>query len=159
MRARMLVLAGGLAALVTAHAPIAAQSAAPAKAALPRTADGHPDLQGIYNVATITPVERPAGLTSTGAHERAGRRDRSSYEAARQVKNDAPIAGDRAAPPVGGDNPTPKRYLEFLERAGGGAVGGYNNFWLAPRHARHHRRRRRSAARSSSIRRTGKFRA
>jgi hypothetical protein len=53
------------------------------------------------------------------------------YEAQRQVKNDAPIAGDRTAPPVGGDNTPPKTYLEFLERAGGGVVGGYNNFWLA----------------------------
>jgi len=28
--------------------------------AVPRTADGHPDLQGIWNAATITPLERPA---------------------------------------------------------------------------------------------------
>jgi hypothetical protein len=32
---------------------------------------------------------------------------------------------------VGGETSTPKSYLEILERAGGGAVGGYNNFWLA----------------------------
>src|SRR5439155_25214782 len=49
----------------------------------------------------------------------------------RQQKNDAPLRGDRAAPPVGGETPTPKSYLEVLERAGGGAVGGYNTFWLA----------------------------
>jgi hypothetical protein len=54
-----------------------------------------------------------------------------AYEQQRQVKNDAPLAADRGAPPVGGDNTQPKSYLEFLERAGGGAVGGYNNFWLA----------------------------
>ena len=53
------------------------------------------------------------------------------YEDERQVKNDAPISGDRAAPPVGGENTTPKSYLEFLEKFGGGVVGGYNNFWLA----------------------------
>ena len=34
---------------------------APARAAtLPRTADGHPDFQGTYDVATTTPIERPA---------------------------------------------------------------------------------------------------
>src|SRR5262249_13904358 len=48
-----------------------------------------------------------------------------------QVKNDAPLAADRGAPPVGGEQSTPKSYLEVLERFGGGAVGGYNNFWLA----------------------------
>ena len=47
------------------------------------------------------------------------------------MKNDAPLAGDRGAPPVGGENTTPKSYLEVLEKFGGGAVGGYNNFWLA----------------------------
>ena len=47
------------------------------------------------------------------------------------MKNDAPLDGDRKAPPVGGETTTGKSYLEFLERAGGGVVGGYNNFWLA----------------------------
>jgi hypothetical protein len=130
MRARMLVLAGCLAALAAARAPLAAQSAAPAKAAFPRTPDGHPDLQGIYDVATITPVERPNGITAAVlTNEQAAAMEQ--YEAQRQVKNDAPLAGDRGAPPVGGENTNPKSYLEFLERAGGGAVGGYNNFWLA----------------------------
>jgi len=54
--------------------PLAAQSqvsAAKTKAAVPRTADGHPDLQGIWTNATITPLERPAQfagkLTATDA--------------------------------------------------------------------------------------------
>src|SRR5262245_18499577 len=44
-----------------------AQKAAPAAktpakpvAAVRRTADGHPDLSGTYDIATITPIERPA---------------------------------------------------------------------------------------------------
>jgi hypothetical protein len=34
----------------------------PQAAKMPRTADGHPDLQGVWSYATITPLERPAEL-------------------------------------------------------------------------------------------------
>src|SRR5438874_12768490 len=48
---------------LSAAGPAAAQTApSTAKAyKLARTADGHPDLQGMYDLATITPVERPMG--------------------------------------------------------------------------------------------------
>jgi hypothetical protein len=121
--AAAVALTGGLA---------AAQAARPAAGtrAIPRTADGHPDLQGTYDVATMTPVERPAGVKSLAlTNEEAAALE--TYEAQRQVKNDAPLDPDRGAPPVGGETSTPKSYLEILERVGGGAVGGYNNFWLA----------------------------
>jgi len=112
-------------------APTAAAPAVPARVStIKRTADGHPDLQGTYDVATMTPVERPAGVKSlTMTKEEAAALEQ--YEAARQQKNDAPLDGDRKAPPVGGETTGGKSYLEFLERAGGGVVGGYNNFWLA----------------------------
>src|SRR5437867_13357283 len=44
--------------------PAAAQAPqAPAKAwTPPRLPDGHPDLQGIWNYSTLTPVERPKDL-------------------------------------------------------------------------------------------------
>jgi hypothetical protein len=107
-----------------------APKATPKASTPPRTAAGHPDLQGFYDVATMTPVERPAGvdrlvLTSEEAAAM------EKYETERQKKNDAPLSADRTAPPVGGETTTPKSYLEFLEQAGGGVVGGYNNFWLA----------------------------
>ena len=59
---RCLVLAGALA--VLAIAPVTAQTPSGAKKpwTAPRTPDGHPDLQGIWTNATITPIERPANF-------------------------------------------------------------------------------------------------
>jgi hypothetical protein len=113
---------------VSAQAKPAAATAA--KAAIPRLADGHPDLQGTYDVATLTPVDRPRGAKNLVLTEQEAVA-MEKYEAQRQVKNDAPLKSDRAAPPVGGETTAPKSYLEFLEQAGGGVVGGYNNFWLS----------------------------
>src|SRR6185295_12228594 len=141
MRDRTLTFIGSLvlataAAAWLAAGPLAAQAAkpaprAPAKAwTPPRTADGKPNLSGFYDVATMTPVERPAGVDRLVlTPQEAAALEKYEYE--RQVKNDAPISGDRTAPPVGGETTTGKSYLEFLERFGGGVVGGYNNFWLA----------------------------
>jgi hypothetical protein len=105
--------------------------AATTAAANAKAADGHPDFQGVYEIATITPLERPAQFGTRANLTREEAAAMEQYEAQRQVKNDAPLSADRGAPPVGGDTSTPKSYLEVLERFGGGAVGGYNNFWLA----------------------------
>jgi hypothetical protein len=139
MHNRLLALLGSLAVVGTAVTVASGRLAAQAQpgtaaslraATFPRTPDGHPDLQGTYDVATMTPVERPAGVKSLVlTKEEAAALE--LYEQQRQVKNDAPLAADRGAPPVGGETTTGKSYLEFLERIGGGVVGGYNNFWLA----------------------------
>jgi hypothetical protein len=137
MSLRNLVLAGFIALAVAAvgaqllPGPLAAQTRAASAPSMPRTPDGRPDLQGIYNVETITPVERPIGVKGLVLSDKeAGALE--EYERQRNAKSLEPSRGDRSAPPVGGDNTgPPKSYLEFLERAGGGAVGGYNNFWLA----------------------------
>ena len=61
------VVAGAIALASLMPARVAGQAAAKAapapaaKRAIPRMADGHPDLQGMYDLATLTPVERPAG--------------------------------------------------------------------------------------------------
>jgi hypothetical protein len=138
MRNRNLALAGFLACAAAtavislASGPLTAQSRRSAGAAYtpPRTPDGRPDLQGIYNVETITPVERPAGVKSLVLTDQEAAA-LEAYEQQRNAKSLEPSRADRGAPPVGGETSTPKSYLEFLERAGGGAVGGYNNFWLA----------------------------
>jgi hypothetical protein len=84
----------------------------------PRTPDGHPDLQGVYDLATITPLERPTGVNAILTDEEAARLEKAV--AARNVIGDRPISGDRQAPPKGGDGST----------GAAGGVGGYNNFWL-----------------------------
>ena len=117
---------------LAAGQPLRAQGRPPTPAkALPRTADGHPDLQGTYDVATITPLVRPQEFGDRLVLTAAEAAAMEKYEADRQVKNDAPLKGDREAPPVGGSTVAPKTYLEVLEQFGGGVVGGYNNFWLA----------------------------
>jgi hypothetical protein len=57
-----------LAALVSAQAPAAANAAKSAGAGAsyvaPRTSDGHPDLQGVWNTASLTPFQRAAEFAS-----------------------------------------------------------------------------------------------
>ena len=104
----------------------------PARAAatLPRTPDGHPDLQGMYDVATVTPLERPAEargrLVITDEEAAAA----EAYDREHEAKDAAPVAADRGAPPVGGERVATKTWLEVVEQFAGGGTGGYNRFWL-----------------------------
>jgi hypothetical protein len=86
----------------------------------PRTPDGHPDLQGTYDLATLTPLERPAGLNAVLTKEQAALFEKAV--AARLEQGDQQIKGDRPAPPKGGDGSV----------GPAGNVGGYNTFWLDP---------------------------
>ena len=86
----------------------------------PRTADGHPDLQGTYDVATLTPLERPAGAKVVLTDEEAAKLEKQV--AARDEAGKRPLAANRAAPPKGGDGSVGPL----------GNVGGYNNFWVDP---------------------------
>src|SRR5258707_2916204 len=107
MRRRLLTMIGGgavvaLASLMPAHVAGQAAAKAPApasKRAIPRLADGHPDLQGMYDLATLTPVERPAGTPLVMTDEQAAKLEKEV--AARKSNQDAPIKADRDAPPKG----------------------------------------------------------
>src|SRR5947207_1444632 len=114
MRNKILTLIGGLAVAAALAVPATGQM----KNAIPRLADGHPDLQGTYDLATLTPVERakdsPLVLTEEAAKKL------EMQVAARKSQQDAAVAGDRKAPPQGGDG--------SVGPAGG--VGGYNSFWI-----------------------------
>jgi hypothetical protein len=96
-----------------------AEAKAPTRA-IPRTPDGRPDLQGTYDLGTLTPLERAAGTPLVLTDEQARKLEQGVAD--RNAKGDAPIDANRQAPPKGGDG-TPGPY---------GNVGGYNNFWLDP---------------------------
>src|SRR5215469_10949240 len=109
---------------VLAVVPLAGQT----KYNVPRMPDGHPDLQGTYDLATMTPLERLPGDPPFYTKEKAEQLQKA--ELARRAKTNLPSAANRPAPPVGGDRTPPRSFFEILEKAGGGAVGGYNTFWL-----------------------------
>jgi len=83
--------------------PASAQTApSTAKAyKLSRRADGHPDLQGMYDLATITPVERPMGVPAAYSKEEARKVEMAA--AKQRAHGDQAIDGNRTAPPKGGD--------------------------------------------------------
>ena len=87
----------------------------------PRLADGHPDLQGTYDLATLTPVERAPGTASNVLSADAAAKLETARAASRE-RGDTPVDPNRGAPPKGGDG----------SRGAAGNVGGYNSFWLDP---------------------------
>jgi hypothetical protein len=93
-----------------------------------RMPDGHPDLQGTYDLATMTPMERFPGDPPVLTKEQAEKLQKA--EAARRSVNATKLDPNRPQLPVGGDHSAGKTYFEILEKAGGGAVGGYDRLWL-----------------------------
>src|SRR3954453_17876184 len=81
-----------------------------------------PDLQGVYDVATMTPLERPAQFNGRAELTDAEARAMEDYETRRKDREAAPDDPTRAAPPVGGDTSPTNSYLEQVFRAGGGTV-------------------------------------
>ena len=110
--------------------PAAARPAAAKPSMPPRTKDGHPDLSGVYDIATVTPVERPADAGGRLVLTKEEAAAAAAYERQREAKDDAPLTGDRTAPPVGGERVATKTWLEQVEQFAGGGTGGYNRFWL-----------------------------
>jgi len=105
----------GLCITVTAFglvAPVAAQ--APASTGgdwvIPRTPAGHPDLQGNWSTATVTPLQRPEGADAVLSWEEVERLEGRAANRLERVSR--PSDPDRGAP-----------------RAGRG-VGGYNGIYI-----------------------------
>ena len=109
-------LAAALAAIsVAALTPMFAAAQSTDRAPPPRTSWGQPDLQGVWDFRTITPLERPA--------EFSGQKSLTDEEASGLEREAADRIARLAAPSEVRTEPLP---------AGGGgqAVGAYNNFWF-----------------------------
>jgi len=122
MRRLLIAYPGMVLLFFTTQGAAAAQTApSPSRAyKMPRTADGHPDLQGMYDLATITPIERPSGAPAAYTQEEARKLEMAADKLRSQ--GDQPIDGNRKAPPKGGDGSV----------GAAGNVGGYNTGWLDP---------------------------
>jgi hypothetical protein len=96
---------------------------------IPRTADGKPDLSGTYNIATLTPLVRPAKYGDNLELTREQALAIEEEEKAFLAKGAGPSDPNRSAPPEGGAPPVGLDE-SFAEFSGAGNVGGYNNFWI-----------------------------
>jgi hypothetical protein len=112
----------GVALALSAPTASAAESKARTSYKAPRTADGHPDLQGFWTNSTITELQRPT--------EYGDRLVLSDEEVAKLEKATADF-NEEALKPT-----DPKVRIEDLPHdCGGGFSGtdcGYNNFWVDP---------------------------
>jgi hypothetical protein len=127
---------GAFAALAQTPATPAAQPAAaaakydPTKPYPPYTAPrlkiGQPDLQGTWSNSTLTPMSRRPDVKDKAVYTEDEVRALEQAMVDEIEEGNAPTAADAPAEYV------PPKNLKPEYAAGGGAVGGYNRFWLDP---------------------------
>jgi hypothetical protein len=105
-------LACGMALTLTATCALAAESPPAKSYKAPRTLDGHPDLQGTWTNATLTPVERPTNLGTQKTMPEADALSREKQMEQMVVESDKPS--------------------DLSKDQGKGNPGGYNVFWFDP---------------------------
>ncbi len=88
--------------------PLAAQTSNSKSVAIPRVSDGHPDLQGVWTNATITPMERPAAYASklslTDAEAKQFEKDAAKELADVDGKSESPLLAAAGSNGTGGYN-------------------------------------------------------
>ena len=97
----------------------AAAAASIALAQSPRTSDGHPDFSGNYDIATLTPLVRPANMASRPSLTDDEAKAIATAAADRRAERNQKSDPNRQAPPSGGDG----------SEGAAGNVGGYNTLW------------------------------
>jgi hypothetical protein len=90
-----------------------------------RAADERPNLSGTYNVATLTPLQRPKRFEGKATITEEEAKEIAEYWANNLAKDAAPSDPNRGAPEKGGT----EIYVPEFEGAAGG-VGGYNAFYV-----------------------------
>ena len=85
---------------------------------VPRTPEGHPDLQGNWSNATLTTLQRPPALPLVLSAAQVAQLEKARADTAEKLSQRSDP--DRPAPPKGGDGST----------GAAGNVGGYNYFWI-----------------------------
>ena len=118
---RALTGAAGAVLLFAAGAAVAEDGSAK----IPRRPDGRPDLSGTYDVATLTPLVRPARFGEKLTLDDREAKEYADYWLSNLAKDYEPSDPDRGAPPVGGQ----EFYIPEFNGAAGG-VGGYNAFFV-----------------------------
>jgi hypothetical protein len=118
MKRQLVTSMGGLS-IAIAAALLAPASAAGQQGAVPRLADGHPDLQGVWDYRTITPMQRPPELANKAFFD-------SDEEAAAWERTENRLQ-NRDVEDEEGVGVHPPGW----KGAGGGLAGraAYNEFW------------------------------
>ena len=96
--------------LLVMPATVSGQAGAP-----PQALDGRPDLQGVWDFRTVTPLERPEDLSDRRFLTEEESAEIEAGAAERRNRGLAPSQVRTEPLPAGG---------------GGGAVSGYNEFWF-----------------------------
>lgn len=88
-----------------------------------------PDFSGVYDVATLTPFQRPKEFGDNLFLTKKQASAITDEAAAAARERDRNLGPTKGAPPVGGAAPIGADE-GARETSGAGNVGGYNNFWV-----------------------------
>ena len=121
---RSLTVLVALAAIVTVASPAVAGQSAGESYTAPRTGDGHPDLQGVWEHNVATPLERP---------EEWADKENLTPEELSEIQAAAAVATDPGKDALFGDQLIRAAIVGTEATSYDPTTGNYNQFWIADR--------------------------